>query len=94
MYKGTAGGLDSFFSTCLLSASTSPGAKLLVHAKNQELVALPLSTESVTPPGKVTMLVRQDLPLVKPCWLSHITIASRRICSMIFPGTEVKLTGQ
>jgi len=47
-------------------------------------------------------LVRQDLPLVKPCWLFHITflssecpsIAPRRICSTIFPGTKVRLTGQ
>jgi len=37
---------------------------------------------------------------VKPCWLSHITslfsmylsIASRRICTMLFPGTEARLT--
>ena len=50
----------------------------------------------------ITRLVRQDLPLVKPCWLSQMTSlssvclirASRRICSMIFPGTEVRLTGR
>ena len=64
-------------------------------------IALPLSTDVVIPSQKATRLVRQDLPLEKPCWLSHITslssmclnIASRRICSMIFPGTEVRLTG-
>jgi len=46
-------------------------------------------------------LLRQDLPLVKPCWLPGITylssmclsIASRRICSMIFTGTEMRLIG-
>ena len=59
-------------------------------------LALPLST----PSQKTTRLVRQDLPLVKPCWLSQITslssmcTASRRICSMIFPGTEGRLTGR
>ena len=44
----------------------------------------------------------QDLSLVKPCWLSQITslssmglsLASAKICSMTFPGTEVRLTGQ
>jgi len=38
--------------------------------------------------------------LVKPCWLFHITISShmhlslapRRICSMIFPGTDMRFT--
>ena len=65
-------------------------------------VALPLFTVVVTPSQKATRLVRQDLPLVKPCWLSQITflysiclsIASVRICPMIFPGTEVRLTGR
>ena len=46
--------------------------------------------------------LRQDLPLVKLCWLSHVislcsmcfSTASRRICSVIFHGTEVRLTGQ
>ena len=45
-------------------------------------------------------MVSHNLPLVKPCWLSQITsssqvclnISSRRICSMIFPGTVVTLT--
>jgi len=62
--------------------------------------ALPLSTGVVTALQKATGLVRHDLPLVKPCLLSQITflsskglsIASRRICSMIFPDTEVRLT--
>jgi len=43
-----------------------------------------------------------SLLLLKPCWLSHISflssmclsIASRRICSVIIPCTEVRLTGQ
>ncbi|KAK4827897.1 hypothetical protein QYF61_022320 [Mycteria americana] len=60
-------------------------------------IALPLYIDVVTPSEKATRLVRQDLPLVKPCWLSRVTSlssmclsrASRRICSMIFPGTEV-----
>jgi len=47
-------------------------------------------------------LVREDLSLVKSCWLFHITslssiclsIASRRIYSTIFPSTEERPTGQ
>lgn len=41
----------------------------------------------------------KDLPLAKPCWLSHIPSLSsmcmtcRRICSSIFSGTGVRLTG-
>jgi len=65
-------------------------------------IGLPLSTDLVTPSYKATSLVSQDLPLMKPCWLSQITslsslslsIAFRRICSTIFPGTEVRLTSQ
>jgi len=46
-------------------------------------------------------LVKQDLPLMEPCWFFHITslssmclsIASRRICSVIFPSKEVRLAG-
>lgn len=48
----------------------------------------------------ISRLVRQNLPLVKSCWLSQINFlssmclgrASRKISSMIFPGT-VRLTG-
>ena len=58
--------------------------------------ALPLFTDAV----KAIRLIRQDLPLVKPCRLSHISslssmclnIASRQICSMIFLSTELRLT--
>ncbi|GAB0210109.1 highly reducing polyketide synthase PKS6 [Grus japonensis] len=66
--------------------------------KSREMmsVALPLSTDDVNPSEKATKFVRHDLPLVKPCWLSPITslfsmclsIVSRRVCSMILPGTE------
>ena len=64
------------------------------------LVAHPLSTNVVTPSEKDTKLVRHDLPLVKPCWLSPVTsllsmclsVISRRICSIILPGTEMRLT--
>jgi len=46
------------------------------------------------------MLIRHNLPLVKPCWLSPVTsllsmclsMVSRRICFIILPGTEVTLT--
>jgi len=76
--------------------------KGLTETQIDDIVALPLSTDVVTPSQKAARLVRQDLPLVKPCWLSQITspsstglsIASRRICSLIFPSTEVRLTGQ
>jgi len=62
-------------------------------------VALPLSIDAVTPSQKATRLVKQDLPLMKPCWFSCITslssmcliINSWRICSMIFPCTEGRL---
>jgi len=46
-------------------------------------------------------LARQALPLVKPCSLCYATPSSmchstvfKRSCSMIFPSTEVRLTGQ
>ncbi|KAK4827741.1 hypothetical protein QYF61_021202, partial [Mycteria americana] len=72
-------------------------SKALQKSRQTTSIALSLSTDVVTPSQKATRLVRQDLPLVKPCWLSRITslpsmclsIASRRICSMIFPGTEI-----
>lgn len=65
-------------------------------------VALPLSIGGVTTSLKATRLLRWFLPLVKLCWLSLVTslssmclsIASRRICSLIFPGTELRLPGQ
>jgi len=77
-------------------------SKALQKSREMTSVAIPLSTDVVTPSEKVTSLVRQDVPLVKPCWLSQITflssmclrISSKRICSVIFPGTEVSLTGQ
>ena len=64
-------------------------------------VTLPLSTNPVTLTGTVTEFIRCDLPLGKPCWLSLIislfsmclSIISRRICSMMLLGTEVRLTG-
>ena len=55
--------------------------------------------EVITQLLKTTGFGRHDLPLVKLCCLSHITslslmclnVSSRRICSMIFLGTEVRL---
>lgn len=55
---------------------------------------------TVTPSQKATRMIRYDLPLVKPYWMPQITslsckcfgIASRRVFSMIFPGTNVRLT--
>ncbi|XP_046765531.1 uncharacterized protein LOC124417648 [Gallus gallus] len=46
-------------------------------------------------------LVKQDLPFVNPCWLGLIprlsrtcrVISLKTICSIIFPGTQVRLTG-
>ncbi|KAK4830028.1 hypothetical protein QYF61_008366 [Mycteria americana] len=69
-----------------------------VHPSNPYLSNLETRMfDVVTPSSKAIRLVRQDLSLVKSCWLSQITslssmclnIASRMICSMIFPGTEV-----
>jgi len=68
---------------------------------NQSFLLL-LNNWVVTASQQATKLVRQNLPLVKPCWLSPFTslssmclsIASRRICSMTFPGTEVRLMGR
>ncbi|KAK4827886.1 hypothetical protein QYF61_022309, partial [Mycteria americana] len=70
-------------------------SKALQKCRETTSIALPLYIDVVTPSEKATRLVRQDLPLVKPCWLSRVTSlssmclsrASRRICSMIFPGT-------
>ncbi|KAK4825966.1 hypothetical protein QYF61_003535 [Mycteria americana] len=71
--------------------------KGLTEVQIDDIRCSSLSTDVVTPSQKAARLVRQDLPLVKLCWLSQITslpsmclsIASRRICAMIFPGTEV-----
>ncbi|KAK4827891.1 hypothetical protein QYF61_022314 [Mycteria americana] len=71
-------------------------SKALQKCRETTSIALPLYIDVVTPSWKATRLVRQDLPLVKSCWLSRVTSlssmclsrASRRICSMIFPGTE------
>jgi len=70
--------------------------------QTDHILSSPLVHYLVTPSWKATRLVRQNLLLVKPRWLSRITflssmclrIASRRICSMTFPGTEVRLAGQ
>jgi len=64
-------------------------------------VALPVSAGVVTPSQKATRVVRQDLSLVEPRWQSQIIFlssmclntASRKNCSMIFPGTKVRLMG-
>ncbi|XP_075291658.1 solute carrier family 25 member 43 isoform X2 [Opisthocomus hoazin] len=72
-------------------------SKALQKSRETTSLALPLSTDEVTLSQKAAGLVRQDLHLVKPCWLCQITslssaclsIASRRICSMLFPSTEV-----
>jgi len=61
-------------------------------------VALPLFIDAVTPPWKVSRLIKQDLPSVKPWWLSCVTslsstclsIVSMRIFSTMFPSTEVR----
>ena len=72
-------------------------SKKLHKYRQMTSVALLLSTNAIAPSQR---LVRHDLPLLKLCWLSHITssshtclhIASKRTCSMIFPGTDVRLT--
>ena len=74
----------------------------LLKSRQMTSVALSLFIDAVTASQKVTMLVKQDLPLVKPYTGSLYTslhsmclsIASRSICSITFPGTEVKLTSQ
>lgn len=56
----------------------------------------PLSANVIMLPQKAARVVRQDLPLVKPSWLSCIIslssiclgIATGRIWSMIFPGVR------
>ncbi|GAB0203604.1 hypothetical protein GRJ2_002826000 [Grus japonensis] len=69
-----------------------------LHKSRQMMsVALPSSTNAVTPSQKATKFARHDLPLVKPCWLSPVTslfskclsIVSRRICSLILMGKEL-----
>jgi len=78
---------------------TMPNA--MHKAREMTSVAFRFSTNDVLLSRKATLWVRFDLPLVKPCWLCGITysahirlnISPRRICSLIFPGTVVKLTG-
>ena len=48
-------------------------SKALQLSRQMTFIALPLSTGAVTPSQKAMRLVRQDLPLVKPYWLSQIT---------------------
>jgi len=51
---------------------------------NLTSIALPLSTDAVTPSQQATRLVRQDLHLVKPCWLSQNTSPSSMCLSLFF----------
>jgi len=79
------------------------------HLKGLEQVQVATSAAFLYPPmlslhcrrhQTSQTLTGQELPLVK-CWLSQITsssymclsISSKRICSTIFPGTDMKLTG-
>ena len=48
-------------------------SKSLQKSRQITSYAFPLSTDAVTSSQKVTILVRHNLPLVKPCWLSWIT---------------------
>jgi len=64
-----------------------------------DFIDLPLSTDSVTP-SCITSLVCHSLPLVKLCLLSqntlscmYVNISSKRMSSVIFPDTGVRLTG-
>lgn len=54
---------------------------------------------NITPSQKTNQMVRYYLSYVKPCWLSQISsfhmclnISSRRMCSIISPGTVVGLS--
>lgn len=51
-------------------------SKALLKSRQMTSMALLLFTDTVTPSQKATRLVRQDLPSVKPCYLSHITSIS------------------
>lgn len=65
------------------------------------LVGLPLPAVAVALSKKDARLGRHVLSFVKLFWLSQMTflsfmchnIASMRICSMVFPGTEKGLSG-
>ena len=50
-------------------------------------VALPLFTDTVVSPQKATGLIRYNLPPVKPCWLSQITLPS--MCINISSGGDL-----
>lgn len=59
--------------------------------------ALPLFTNTPTPPWKIMNFDRHDLPLFKKCWLLTVTsyfpcIISSKICSIILLGVEVRLS--
>lgn len=73
-------------------------SKALDGSRQMTLVALALSTNAINLSQKVTRWVRYDLVMVKLCWppqmtsSSHVchSISSRMICSMIFPGTDMR----
>jgi len=61
-------------------------------------VDLPSFTDAIAASLKATRFGRQDLALVKPSYITSLfyiclSVVSRRICSMISPGTEVRLKG-
>ena len=51
-------------------------SEALHKSKYMTSIALPLSTDALTPLQKATKLVRHNLPLMKLCWLSQITFSS------------------
>jgi len=81
---------------------TRDSVKCLAQVQVDDVSCLPFVHQRCKPITKLdTKLVRHDLPMLKPCWLSSVTsllskclsMFLRRICSIILPGTEVRLTG-
>lgn len=52
------------------------------YARPLTSVALPLSTDAVTPSQEASRLIRHDQPSVRLCWLSLITSTSRMLLNL------------
>ena len=75
--------------------------KALLKSRQTVFLSFPLPTETVFLSLQATRLGQAQFASDNPCWLFPVTswsfmwidTASRRTCSLTFPGTEVRMTG-
>lgn len=87
-------------SSCQWKCYAIEGWKLKPLSKSRETsTSLHTSTKLVILSPKAMILIRHDFQFLNPCWLFQITLMSlidletflRAMCSILFPGIEVKL---